>query len=163
MRYFENVNCIEDVKQTFRKWAMELHPDKGGNAESFKEMMAEYERMYAKYENIYRSKDGGTYRDEEKPHQTASEYSELINELIKLHGIEIEIIGTFIWITGDTKPHKETLKELGFKWSKKKAAWYKSPAGYKRMGKKFYALDEIRGMYGVQGHFTGSTNPQLTA
>lgn len=29
-----------------------------------------------------------------------------------------------IWITGDTKPHAKTLKELGAKWSHKKTAWY---------------------------------------
>lgn len=33
-----------------------------------------------------------------------------------------------IWASGDTKPHREELKALGFRWSPKQAAWYFKPA-----------------------------------
>lgn len=29
-----------------------------------------------------------------------------------------------IWITGETKPIADVLKELGFQWSRKRMAWY---------------------------------------
>ena len=32
--------------------------------------------------------------------------------------------GTCIWASGDTEPYKEQLKELGFRWSPKRRAWY---------------------------------------
>lgn len=65
-----------------------------------------------------------------------------------MKGIVIEIIGCFVWVSGDTKPHKDSLKKLGFKWHSVKACWYKSPQGYRRFGKKEYTFDEIRTMYG---------------
>lgn len=79
--------------------------------------------------------------------ETPQEFQWLIAVLLKLGGIEIIIIGCFVWITGDTKPHKERLKTLGFRWHSKKRCWYKSPDGYRRWGKGEYTMDEIRGMY----------------
>lgn len=35
--------------------------------------------------------------------------------------------GCCIWVSGDTKPHRETLKEYGFRWAPKKSAWYWKP------------------------------------
>ena len=47
-------------------------------------------------------------------------------------GIEIEVCGSWVWVSGDTKPHKERLKALGFCWHSKKHCWYKSSNGYRR-------------------------------
>lgn len=90
-------------------------------------------------------KGGETY--EKEMQETPQEFQWLIAVLLKLDGIEIKIIGCFVWITGDTKPHKERLKALGFRWHSKKHCWYKSPDGYRRWGKGEYTMDEIRGMY----------------
>ena len=32
--------------------------------------------------------------------------------------------GACIWISGDTRPHAEELRALGFRWSPKRGAWY---------------------------------------
>ena len=42
MKYFKNITTPEDLKKQFRTLATKLHPDRGGNAEEFKNMMAEY-------------------------------------------------------------------------------------------------------------------------
>ena len=51
---------------------------------------------------------------------------ELINKIMDLiekfatnDDININIIGDWIWLDGQTKPHKEAIKSLGFKFSKK--------------------------------------------
>jgi len=54
--------------------------------------------------------------------ETADSFKDLINELMKLDDIVIEIIGCFIWVTGNTKPNKDKLKSLGFQWHSKKYA-----------------------------------------
>lgn len=69
--------------------------------------------------NIHVNKDGETY--EKETQETSQEIQLLIADLLKLDGIEIEIIGCFVWITGDTKLHKERLKELRFRWHSKKS------------------------------------------
>lgn len=42
MKYFNNITTPEELKKQFRTLATKLHPDRGGNAEEFKKMMAEY-------------------------------------------------------------------------------------------------------------------------
>ena len=42
MKYFTNITTPEELKKQFRTLATKLHPDRGGNAEEFKKMMAEY-------------------------------------------------------------------------------------------------------------------------
>lgn len=42
MKYFKNITTPEELKKQFRTLATKLHPDRGGNAEEFKNMMAEY-------------------------------------------------------------------------------------------------------------------------
>ena len=43
MKYFNNISNAEELKKAFREYTVKLHPDKGGNAEEFAAMMAEYE------------------------------------------------------------------------------------------------------------------------
>lgn len=43
MKYFVNINNAEDLKKRFRELSITLHPDRGGNAEDFAAMLAEYE------------------------------------------------------------------------------------------------------------------------
>ena len=46
------------------------------------------------------------------------------------YGFEIEQKrpGCCIWVSGDTKPHRDELKSFGFRWSPKRTAWYWRPA-----------------------------------
>jgi hypothetical protein len=68
-----------------------------------------------------------------------------------MDNIIIEVIGCFIWLTGNTKIYKTKLKELKFNWHSKKIAWYLKPEDYKKRNHKDYNLDEIRAMYGTSG------------
>lgn len=49
---------------------------------------------------------------------------EALDKIVHLEGLEIEIIGVWIWVSGDTKTHKEILKEAGFKWNKTMVKWF---------------------------------------
>jgi flavorubredoxin len=72
------------------------------------------------------------------------------NEAIK-NEVKMEQVGTWLWLSGATKPIKEELKTLGFKWSKNKSAWYHngdSESKTKRRG--FYKdLDTLRKRHGA--------------
>ena len=70
---------------------------------------------------------------------------ELIEALNETDGVTAELIGTWLWVTGNTKEHKETLKALGFRWSGKKQAWYMAPNSIKRNYKARYNnMDAVR-------------------
>lgn len=43
MKYFSNITTPEELKKQFRTYCVTMHPDKGGDPEEFKTMLAEYE------------------------------------------------------------------------------------------------------------------------
>lgn len=63
--------------------------------------------------------------------QTMVDYPELLvtalNVVIELN-LTIEVCGLWIWVSGDTKPHKKTLKAAGYHWLHYKTRWYYRPA-----------------------------------
>ena len=78
-------------------------------------------------------------------------FKNMIDELMQMDGVLIEIIGSFIWVTGNTKANKEKLKELKFQWSSKKTAWYLKPENYRKRSHRDYDMEKIRQMYGSSG------------
>lgn len=44
MKYFNNITTAEELKKQFRNYCVTMHPDKGGDPEEFKIMLAEYEQ-----------------------------------------------------------------------------------------------------------------------
>ena len=62
--------------------------------------------------------------------------------------IKKELIGEWLWISGDTWKHKETLKKLGFRWASKKKMWYyREEKQIKWRSKKEYSIEEIKDRY----------------
>lgn len=105
-----------------------------------------------------RPADGKTYTAQEETHETPNEFREIIERLITLDGIQIELCGSWLWITGNTLLHKDVLKELRFRWSKSKRAWYYHSDGYRKHTGRSYTLDEIRDLHGSE---TIKSKPQL--
>ena len=54
-------------------------------------------------------KNGETYTAKNESNETAEQFIDLINELMRI-----------VWVTGETKPHKKQLKALKFQWHSKK-------------------------------------------
>lgn len=81
-------------------------------------------------------------------------YSEAINAalnaIIDLPGLEIEICGAWVWVSGETFPHKDTLKASGFRWASKKKMWHFRPEEWKSASRGKMSMDEIRGKFGSE-------------
>lgn len=162
MKWFINCKTLEDLKSEYKKLVFKHHPDRGGDTATMQEINGEYEVMFERVKNIHRNKDGETYEKEntEKP----NEFKDIIEKLVKMNGVHIEIIGCFIWVSGNTKAYKDDLKEMGFKWHSKKVCWYLAPADYKKKSRKEFQMNEIRNMYGVQFEADGEDRTaKLTA
>lgn len=158
MKWFNNPSTLEELKQQYKKLALKHHPDLGGNTTDMQEINNEYDLLFARLKNIHTTAEGKTYTASTETTETPDEFKNIINALINLEGINIELCGSWLWITGNTKEHKEVLKSLHFRWSKSKLAWYYHTADYKKSSKKTYSLDEIRDLYGSE---TIKANPQL--
>ena len=160
--YFTNPKTLEELKKQYRELARKHHPDNGGDTEAMKAVNNEYSRLFPLLKGIHQTKDGETYKSKKENPETADQFIDLINELMRMDNIVIEIIGCFVWVTGDTKPYKEILKGLKFQWHNKKIAWYLKPEDYKRRSHKDYGLDEIRAMYGTSGEMNSKGTVKIS-
>nr|WP_067059995.1 J domain-containing protein [Mucilaginibacter sp. L294] len=146
MKFFEKCTTLDEVKSTYKKLAMQYHPDRGGDTATMQEINKEYAFISAKIAS------GASFTAEEREKQMnfSEAYRKVIEQIIYLPDILIEQVGFWIWVTGQTKPVKEELKKAGLFFASKKMAWYYRSEEYKvkRGGKK--SLDEIRSKYGSE-------------
>ena len=81
----------------------------------------------------------------------------IIDHLIRMEGIQVELCGSWLWITGNTYLHRDNLKACGCRWSSSKKQWYwrANRDGYQ--GKhKAKTMEQIREKYGSE-LFNGTT------
>jgi|BioPla2DNA2_1021312.scaffolds.fasta_scaffold189662_1 curved DNA-binding protein CbpA len=142
INYFKGIDNLQDLKNLYRELAKKHHPDHGGDNETMKKINAEFEYLF----NTLPKTKG-----EKASEQTATDYIKVVENIIHIPDIKIEIIGTWIWITGNTKPVKEELKKAGFKFAPKKVAWYwHGQKKYRKRSKKKLSMEEIRNLYGSE-------------
>ena len=148
--YFFNIQTGEELKKAYKAWAVKLHPDNGGDAEKFKEMQAQFTQLFNVLKNVHAKKDGTTWEatGDRASNETPEEFMNIIEKLMFIQDIDVELCGSWIWVSGNTKEYKELLKELGFKFSGNKKMWYWQNDGVRRYHKKAWTIDEIRQAYG---------------
>lgn len=159
--YFSGCYTAEQVKIEYRRLCKLWHPDLG-KPEEVEQRTAKMQEINAAY-----AQASAKFRQEEmrekarragKPEPNAQDYADAaavderirqaIEQIITLEGLEIEICGLWVWVGGDTKPHREALKAAGYRWSPNKTKWHFAgvPAG----GYRNFTMDEIRERYGSQ-------------
>ncbi|MBR2388184.1 MAG: molecular chaperone DnaJ [Clostridia bacterium] len=150
MKWFNNPQTLEDLKKEYKKLVFKHHPDRGGRTEDMQEINAEYDRLFAKLKNVHKSASGETYTAKEDNTETPEQFREILEKLIHLDGIDIEICGSWVWVTGNTFVNRDTLKELHFKYSRNKNAWYYHQEGYVKHSRKTFTLEQIRDLWGSE-------------
>lgn len=150
MKWFTNPQTLEELKKEYKKLVFKHHPDKGGKTSDMQEINAEYDSLFAKLKNVHKNASGETYTAKQETTETPEQFREIIEKLIHLEGIEIEICGAWLWITGNTFHNRDTLKSLRFRYSKGKNAWYWHEEGYRKHSSKTFSLDEIRDLWGSE-------------
>ena len=151
MKYFENVETLEELKKEYKKQVLKLHPDlnmEKDTTKEFQEMQNEYERIFEKVKNIRRNENGEKY--EKQTDEKFNEFRDIIEKIIHFKEVKIEIIGNWIWLTGNTKTYKDEIKQLNFRWSQNKCAWYYHKDKYHKRSKNLMSMEDIRQKFGVQ-------------
>lgn len=133
----------ELIKKAYRKASSKYHPDKGGSVEMMQAVNQAYEAL-KDYEGVVDS-GGVGYGDA---------LNEAINKIINLQGIKVEVCGSWVWVTGNTKPYAKVLgrKEggAGFYYASKKKAWYFRPDDWRSSNRGNWSLDDIREKHGSE-------------
>ena len=146
-KFFGNITSLEELKKEYRKLCFLHHPDRGGDTETMKFINSEYDNLFENLKHNYNENRGEHQREcNEMPH----EYREILEKLIILEGLEIELCGAWLWLSGETKKYKEMLKENGCKWANKKMMWYWYPEGYEAKSRGNYGIDKIRAIHGSE-------------
>ena len=164
--FLKNINTLEELKIEFKKLARKHHPDLGGSTELMQILNNEYDYLSSYLSNLakkhneaentkaYKERKYWSYEDQE----TAKRYRDIITALLNIEGLIIEICGTWLWISGNTKDHKDLLKGLGLKWARQKQMWYLGENAGRR-GKP-QDMEHIRSKYGSTEYKKDFT-PQL--
>ena len=149
-KYFKDCKTIEDVKAVYKTLAKKYHPDIAGAefTATMQEINSEFEKAFEKFKNIHESAEGNTYTAEQNRTETPAEFMEIINSLINCDGINIELVGRWIWLEGNTYPYKDIIKQLGFKWASNKKAWYWHSEQDSTTNRKRMSLEQIKEKYG---------------
>jgi curved DNA-binding protein CbpA len=129
------------VKKAYRSACAKYHPDKNpGGLEMMKSVNLAYEALKNLSENIEIDEKAQGYGDDR---------INVINALSDT-ALNLELCGSWLWISGDTKEYKEILKSLSCRWAPKKGKWYFRPADYKSRGRGKLSMDDIREKHGSQ-------------
>lgn len=132
----------EIIKTAYRRACKIYHPDRNPAG---LEMMKLVNSAYESLKDYVSQEDGNTDYTTEQHY--GDDINAALNAIINL-GLTIEICGSWIWVSGDTRPHKNTLKESGFKWAPKKCMWNFRPDDYKSFSRGKFSMDQIREKHG---------------
>jgi len=88
---FKCIDGINEAKKIYKELAKKLHPDVGGTDELFKILNAVYNHILEHGLNF--SEDA----------EFDLELEKVISKILHYENIVIEVVGSWIWLSGDTK------------------------------------------------------------
>lgn len=159
-QFFKNVNSLEALKKEYRRLVMLHHPDHGGNTATMQAINAEHDALF----DALKAKHNAEHDAEHQTTETPEEFREIIEALLRMDGVEVELCGSWLWIGGNTRAHKDALKAAGCRWSSSKKLWYwRHAEDAHRWHRGRSTIGEIRTKYGSQYFGTGCRDISLEA
>lgn len=149
LKFFKNIKTIEELRTQYRILVFAHHPDRGGNERMMLEINVEYDwiKDNINLESVsYQSKTQAQKDEWENfDEQLRAKIESLVDSRITA---DIEVCGNWIWLSNTLREEKEVYKTKGFFWASAKKMWYWHPVGYKRVSRKTWDMDRIRGVHG---------------
>lgn len=154
--YFKDCKTLDQLRKVYRDTLKVNHPDCGGTWTGID--FVKFEQAYkAKFKDLEKwdttcTREDATAAEKNRYNPDQDEkIREALKRVITFPDINIEIVGSWIWIDGATYTCKDQLKEYGYKWSKSRKKWHFTP--YERT--RFYkggklSFEEIRERYGSE-------------
>lgn len=154
-KYFKNVTTLEELRKQYKELLKMHHPDNPkGSTTATQEINAEYDSLFQILKDKHDSKCKAD--DTEQSNYDKMKYDftedlklrEVLQKIINFEGIDIEIIGCWIWADGDTYRYREQFNKLGFRWARDKKKWYYHTEAFRKRSKRKMSIDDIRDLYG---------------
>lgn len=155
-RYFEDVTTLEQLRQQYKELLKQYHPDnENGNTGITQAINAEYDTLFTMLKDRHDRADTSStdskasyYNDMKYNFEEDELLREMLNKIIAFDGLNIAIVGNWVWLDGNTYPYKNELKELGFKWAREKKKWYWHSEAFRKRSRKKLSFNDICNYYG---------------
>jgi hypothetical protein len=123
MHYFKSPNK-EEATLLYKELAKKLHPVKGGDPVLWEAITKEFQSLNFDKKPVEVAKVERFNIEPTDPKPVPNEVLEAAKFARTLDGCNVEILGRWVWVTGSTLKHWQTLKTKGFFYSQKKNACY---------------------------------------
>lgn len=137
---FQGCRNANDLLRRYKQLTMLHHPAKGGSVDKMKQ-------VYRDYQAALKSEPMHFDHMLKELQEDLKGFPGLIKELIALD-LDLEMCGSWLWISGNTFDHREKLKDLGLRYSPNKKMWYFRPSGEGSHASSPMDMAWIRGKYG---------------
>lgn len=155
MTYFKNVETLEELRRQYKELLKKYHPDNPqGSTEATQSINADYDKLFKVLKNKHESKTATGEKEKSDFNNMKYDFSEdqalreVLQKIISFTNINIEIVGCWIWVDGNTYEYKDSLKDLGFKWAREKKKWYFHTESFRKRSHKKLSMEDIRNYYG---------------
>lgn len=143
MKWLIDITTIEELRNQYKKLLITHHPDNNPDIDTTRVM----QEINAEYDALLKQFAANQSSDSKFSTEKEMELKRVLNEAVKIKAdILIELVGTWIWVSGNTYSVKSRLKELGFKWASKKHMWYWGTSEHKYTFP--LEMEDIRAKYG---------------
>lgn len=154
MKYFKEVNTLEELRKQYRDLLKQYHPDNAnGSTEATQQINAEYDQLFKILKARHENKSADSNQNESDFNNMKYDFAEdqilreMLQKIIMFDGITIEVCGAWIWAFNSYEYRKD-LKDLGFRYAKNKRAWYWHSEAFRKKSHKSLSMDDIRSYYG---------------
>jgi len=138
--FFNGCLSLNEVKQRYLTYACRFHPVKGQDPIQLFMTRMEYHQI---------PRDP-VYAFQQCSPDIQADYLNFPDVVDKLIGwqLEVEMIGSWLWVYGNTYRHREALNQMCFIYEKIKQAWYYRPASYRSFNSNPLSWEKIRALHG---------------
>jgi hypothetical protein len=143
--WFVSCTTRDEVKTKYRDLCKQHHPDRGGVLANMQAINCEYVEALR---TVLQQDTTRSQADIDNEMDIEAVFMEKVQAISGVEGLIIELVGRWIWVTGNTYAVKDRLKQEGFMWAKKKVAWFWRSDDDKAPNTKEMSLEAIREKYG---------------
>ena len=133
-----------DIKKAYKEKIRLYHPDRNpAGLHMSKAINVAYDMIKDEEKLIIENDNKNSKLSDYMQH-----LNDVLSEIMKHPDLIIELCGVWVWISGNTKEHKEILKSSKFKWSNNKKMWYYRPETKKSKNRSSWSINKIRESFG---------------
>jgi len=137
--YFNGCLSLKEIKHRYLALSREHHPINGKDPITLFQVRMEYQQ-------IPRDPFFGFHQHPEDVKDDFLHYPEVVDRLLGWR-LNVALIGTWTWVSGETYPYRDKLTEMGFAYEPLKKSWYNRPNSCRSTNPNPLPFDKIKSLH----------------